>query len=68
MSKFMDPDYLCPVCKKHHFEYLGDDEMCPVCGWWNDTVQALDHDYEGGENDMSVNQYREAWLKGLPKS
>ena len=23
---------------------------------------------KGGANDMSVNQYREAWLKGLPRS
>ena len=55
---------VCPVCGKT--EYLVEDTMCKVCGWFNDPVQNDDPDWEGGENMMSLNQAREAYSKGLP--
>ena len=51
----------CPVCHEHAFEKLGDYEICPVCGWENDKVQTLDPDFEGGANEMSLNQARLAY-------
>jgi|GEM_PF-4375177 len=37
-------------------------EICPVCFWEADPVQAEDHDYAGGANSPSVNQVRQTYL------
>ena len=57
---------ICPVCGKHRFKELDMYEICPVCGWEDDGLQADDHEYWGGANDMSVNQAREAYKEGRP--
>ena len=54
----------CPVCEKYDFRDENDFEICPLCGWENDGVQADDYDYWGGANEMSVNQAREAYKRG----
>jgi hypothetical protein len=33
-------------------------DICPVCYWEDDRVQYMDEDYEGGANDLSLNQAR----------
>lgn len=60
----MSKGLICPVCGKHQFEYLNFYEICPVCGWEDDSLQREDPDFEGGANEMSLNQAREAWEKG----
>lgn len=40
--------------------------ICNKCGWENDEIQRDKPDYEGGANDMSLNQAKEAYKKGLP--
>ncbi|MCX4355822.1 MAG: CPCC family cysteine-rich protein [Oscillospiraceae bacterium] len=57
---------ICPVCGKS--ELLMEGSSCKVCGWLNDLVQAEDPDEECGLNDMSLNQARDAYAKGLPIS
>ena len=47
-------------------EEVFSDTKCPVCFWWNDIVQNLDPNFEGGENEMSLNEYRKNWLEGKP--
>ena len=54
----------CPVCGKS--ELLMEGSVCKVCGWLNDSVQADDPDEECGLNELSLNQAREAYSKGLP--
>ncbi len=54
----MGEKFLCPVCDEYEFEKMGDYEICPVCGWENDRVQAMDPDFEGGANALSLNQAR----------
>lgn len=49
---------VCPVCEKYIFSKIGDNEICPICKWENDRIQYRDHDYAGGANELSVNQYR----------
>jgi len=56
--------YKCPVCEKHDFEESGDYDICPVCNWENDDIQADDPDFGGGANEMSLNQAREAYKNG----
>lgn len=42
----------------------GDFDVCPVCNWENDGFQYRHPDEDGGANDMSLNQAREAWKNG----
>jgi hypothetical protein len=56
---------ICPCCKKGEIEGLGDYDICPVCGWEDDPVQRKDPDFEGGANDISLNQCVLAYSKGL---
>jgi hypothetical protein len=51
----------CPCCGKFEFERFNDFDVCEVCGWENDGVQYDDPDYDGGANDLSLNQFREKW-------
>ena len=51
---------LCPVCGKYEFEEEDWYEVCPICGWEDDSLQRDDPDYSGGANDMSLNEYRAA--------
>lgn len=64
-EKYRD-DTLCPVCRKHYFEELGIYDECPVCGWVDDLLQRLDHNYSGGYNRISANDARKQYLTGKP--
>ena len=52
--------YRCPCCDNFTLEEKppGTFEICPVCGWQDDPGQYDEPDYEGGANDMSLNQAR----------
>ncbi|MBQ1873094.1 MAG: hypothetical protein II152_04955 [Succinivibrionaceae bacterium] len=50
--------YPCPVCGKHIFPGTGTFDICPECGWENDGMQGNDPDYQGGANELSLNDYR----------
>ena len=39
-------------------------EICPVCGWQDDDIQNDDPDFEGGANEMSLNQAIKAYKNG----
>lgn len=58
--------HLCPVCGKHNFSEYDSYEYCPECGWQDDGFQESEPDFEGGANDMSLLQAKEAYKKGLP--
>lgn len=51
----------CPVCNKHDLEAF---DICPSCGWENDTVQLCDPDFSGGANRMSLNEAKKAYKEG----
>jgi len=63
----MQKNVLCPVCGKYVFEKENDFDICPVCEWENDGVQMDKHDYWGGANELSVNQYRMHYELSLMK-
>lgn len=55
------PNNLCPICEKHQFsDYF---EICPVCFWENDDVQNAEPDFNGGANNLSLNDYKKRWNK-----
>jgi anaerobic ribonucleoside-triphosphate reductase len=55
---------LCPCCKTYEFSEEGSYEICPVCNWEDDPIQAEDPNYAGGANTMSLNEARKAYQEG----
>ena len=54
-------NFPCPCCG--YLTYTGsppagDYGICPVCFWEDDPVQAVNPDFEGGANRVSLNQAR----------
>ena len=54
----------CLCCGSHTIGERGVFEVCPVCGWEDDPVQAGDPDFAGGANKQSLNQAKAAWKHG----
>lgn len=52
--------HACPCCGYKTLEdgSSGSFEICSVCCWENDNIQVDDSDYEGGANEVSLNQAR----------
>lgn len=51
----------CPVCSTPFFDsedFPGSYFICPKCDWEDDDVQYYDANFEGGANDVSLNQAR----------
>ena len=50
-------------------EYTLDEDdlfaICNNCGWESDKVQEDDPNYKGGANEMSLNEAKEAYKKGI---
>lgn len=53
----------CPVCGHGG---IGEYDICPVCNWENDPVQAYNPNLEGGANQMSLEQAKQAYKSGQP--
>ena len=58
--------YMCPVCGQYEFKEIGSDDICEVCGWHDEPIQAMNPDEECCANQMSLNRAKRAWLKGKP--
>lgn len=56
--------HLCPVCGQYEFESRGSFEICEVCGWEDDPLQADEPDFEGGANELSLNQHKAKYEAG----
>lgn len=56
--------FACPCCGYLTFdeEPPGTFEICPVCNWEDDEVQFRDPSYEGGANEVSLDQSRKNFL------
>ena len=53
------PPYKCKMCGMKDIKHIF--EICDFCGWEDDGIQNDDHDYSGGANQMSFNQYKKFW-------
>ncbi len=60
-------EHICPVCGQYDFRDIDTYDACPVCGWQDDSLQETDPDFWGGANELSLNQYKEQWLKKSTK-
>lgn len=48
--------YSCRCCGAFTLLESGGWEICDVCGWEDDPVQAIDPDFAGGANEMTLRQ------------
>ncbi len=57
--------FACPCCGFHTLDEQppGTFEICDVCGWEDDDVQASDPDYSGGANVLSLREAQRRWLQ-----
>jgi len=55
----------CPCCGYYTLteEPPNTYDICKFCYWEDDGLQYEDPNYEGGANDMSLNQAKESYLK-----
>jgi hypothetical protein len=62
--------FSCPCCGNltRLREEIGTYDICPVCGWQDDSVQFNDPTYDGGANEMSLNDARANYKKFGAKS
>lgn len=60
----------CPCCGNftRSTEEYGSYEICEVCGWEDDPVQALNPDFKGGANELSLNEAREKYKEDKRKT
>lgn len=56
-----DEVFLCPVCAAPVPGQRGEYDICAVCGWEDDPVQADDSSYAGGANPSSLDEARAVW-------
>ena len=56
----------CPCCDAKVLSRLGEYEICEVCGWEDDPVQAADPDYAGGANTRSLNEAKSVRTDNVP--
>ncbi len=52
---------ICPICNQTECDIHHEFTVCPICGWEYDYVQEDNPDFEGGANDLSLNQYKERY-------
>ena len=62
----MAEKYKCACCSQYTLEDEDFSNICPVCKWEDDRLQNDDPDYAGGANEMSLNEAKAAYKKGLP--
>lgn len=50
--------YPCPCCRELTLPDQGEFDICTVCFWEDDPLQAQDPDDDLGANTLSLNDYR----------
>lgn len=60
--------HMCPICGKHQFPSDCNYEVCPYCGWQNDSVMNDDPSYWGGANALCQLDHRLRYFYYLSKN
>ena len=54
----------CPVCREHRFTNFNTHEICPACGWKNDSVMQMNPNHKNeAVNDLCLNDFIERFKK-----
>ena len=53
----------CACCGQYSLPPDSKFEICPVCGWEDDDIQNDDPQFEGGANNMSLEQARKEYFR-----
>lgn len=54
----------CPCCGENTIYGVGRFDICNNCHWEDDGIQRDNPDYDGGANEMSLNEARKAYREG----
>lgn len=54
----------CPVCGKYKFSEWNSYDICPECGWEDDSAQEKNPDDDLGVNMVSLNEYKSKYESG----
>jgi hypothetical protein len=60
----MNDKFYCLCCNQSTLDNLGEYLICDICGWEDDAVQSKNADFQGGANEMSLNEERKAVSEG----
>ncbi len=60
--------HICPICGKYEFAYENSFDLCPYCGWKDDDAQEKDPNFNDGENELTLNEYKMQYCKKIKEN